>query len=233
MNMMILNIKDKLNMNRKRVVAAFVIGFLALLGIFIYVLGNQEVLTGKVVIEQESGSESINAGNAGTIVQEKKGCSSGCNPSNMLQFCSGGKWFDCPSGKVCSLGNCVVAESASRITGGSGGSGGGSTTTTTTVVVSESQPEVYELSQIETEKTIEIAGGDSANFNINGNDYSITLKSNTGTEGVLRINSQIYNLKIGSSQTAVDYDLDASIDFFVKIKSISAINGKVTLVIRK
>ena len=229
---MILNIKEKLERNKKRVIVASVIGFLALLSIFVYVLNNQNTLTGKAVIEQSQESRGL----AATATQEKKECSNGCNPGNILQFCSSGKWFDCPSEKVCGLGQCVVAESAPRVTmsGSSGGGGGGSTTTTTTTsAVSTNQANTYELAQIETEKTIEIKEGDAVNFNMNGNEYTIILESSTGTGATANMNSKTYNLKIGNRQTAIDYDSDSNTDFFVKIKSISAINGKVSLVIRK
>ena len=111
--------------------ALVLFGLVVFAGSFI-LISNSKSLTGKVISEDGfavGGDEAASSG-SNTLAGISTVCSSGCNPDNSLEICSSGNWMRCPSGDVCSLGQCIrpIENSAETrlVVGGTGSSSGGS-----------------------------------------------------------------------------------------------------------
>jgi|SRR3989338_3824013 len=222
----------KFYMDKKRAIAAGILAFVVLVSILAYLSDNNlsGEVTGRAIIRQDGSADRNNQAEAS---QEQQECSNGCNPSNIAQVCSNGKWSECSSGKVCSLGQCVTPEKANRIivrsSGGGGGggvagsSGGGSTVTTASGAT-------YELGTIEIEKSFELVKNDRAKFTIGNEGYSLSLQDNSATEATITIDSTTYTVKLSSTEQ-IDLNSDGTPEFSVKLKSINIISNKATFVI--
>lgn len=111
---------------------------------------------------------------------------------------------------------------------GGGGGGGSSSGGTSPVPTPAVTGQTYDLGELTADQNPEIQKNDNIRFTISGTEYILTLTDNTATEVTINTNTgKTLNLAVSS-----DGSEDNSAGFYIKLKSINTITGKVSLLLR-
>jgi hypothetical protein len=129
--------------------------------------------------------------------------------------------FDCDNGVCLELAKDYEYYGGGR-SGGGGVRGSGTTTSTNTL------GETYDLNELNSENTLEIVKYDKINFKISGNQYILNLDEITETQVKMSISGNLITLNTGEDIN-LDLNNDEANDLYIRLRSISIVNGKVKL----
>lgn len=238
--------EDQTKKRMALVVFVFSILILCILIFILYIRSSREI-TGKVVegIKDETATgttcaDSDNGKNynvKGTVNYcDAAGCSSkedSCSGKKLIErYCENNEAryeeYECKD--ECDNGICLEIVEKYKISGSGGGGGGGGsgTSASTTPTPAESTGQTYDLGELTSEHHLEILKNDNIRFTISGSEYILTLTDNTPIEVTINTNSgQSFILSVGD-----DTEHLSRTDFYIKIKSINIITGKIALILR-
>lgn len=204
--------------------ALVLFGLVVFAGSFI-LISNSKSLTGKVISEDGfavGGDEAASSG-SNTLAGISTVCSSGCNPDNSLEICSSGNWMRCPSGDVCSLGQCIrpIENSAETrlVVGGTGSSSGGSSGSSSSDAAVAPET-INQIGEIDGTTIQEIGNGEKIIFLSDGNVHSLKVASLGITEAILETETgSSIGVSLGESEF-IDYNSDSDNDIEIILKGV-------------
>ncbi len=117
--------------------------------------------------------------------------------------------------------DCPTDSGSSSSSGGGGGAGAGG-----------SGVKTYTLGEFSSAQIVELLNSETVGFNVSGQEHILTLVNHTETQAIITIESEKQTLTLElEEEKNVDVNGDGVSDISVKLKSISLVTNKVTLIL--